>query len=140
MNVSTKVLIVDDDPTLTETFQRFLELKKFEVRVANSGTAGIELARQWSPDVISLDLMMPGVDGWQVCAAIREFSRAPILIYSAVINPELVERALDEGANDYLVKPTPSGVVASRLQRLARYSRANSLDEHPQPGVEDPPP
>ena len=140
MNVSTKLLIVDDDPTLTETLQRFLELKKFAVRVANSGSAGIELARRWSPDVISLDLMMPGIDGWQVCAAIREFSRAPILIYSAVINPELVERALDEGANDYLVKPTPPGVVASRLQRLARFSRANSVDEPPQTGGQDPPP
>jgi DNA-binding response OmpR family regulator len=129
--VSTKLLIIDDDPTLTETLKRFLELKKFEVRVANAGLAGIELARQWSPDVISLDLMMPGIDGWQVCAAIREFSRAPILIYSAVINPELVERALDEGANDYLVKPTPPGVVASRLQRLARYSRANSVEDRP---------
>ena len=129
--MSTKLLIVDDDPTLTETLKRFLELKKFEVMVANSGSTGIELARQWSPDVISLDLMMPGVDGWQVCAAIREFSRAPILIYSAVINPEAVERALDEGANDYLVKPTPPGVVASRLQRLARYTRANSVDDHP---------
>jgi len=127
--VSTKLLIVDDDPMLTGTLKRYLELKKFEVMVANSGSAGIEIARRWSPDVISLDLMMPGVDGWQVCAAIRQFSRAPILIYSAVVNPDLVERALDEGANDYLVKPTPPGVVASRLQRLARYSRANSVDD-----------
>ena len=127
--MSTKLLLIDDDPVLTETLQRYLELKKFDVVAANSGSTGIEIARQWSPDVISLDLMMPGIDGWQVCAAIREFSRAPILIYSAVINPDLVERALDEGANDYLVKPTPPGVVASRLQRLARYSRADSVED-----------
>jgi DNA-binding response OmpR family regulator len=126
--VIIKLLIIDDDPALTQTLERFLELKNFEVKVANSGSAGIEAARQWNPDVISLDLMMPGVDGWQVCAAIRKFSQAPILIYSAVINPDMVERALDEGANDYLVKPTPPGVVASRLQRLARLRRANSMN------------
>jgi DNA-binding response OmpR family regulator len=129
--VLTKLLIVDVDLTLTETLKRFLELKRFEVRVANTGSDAIEVARRWGPDVISLDLMMPGIDGWQVTAAIRAFSQAPILIYSAVINPDLVERALDEGANDYLVKPAPPGVVASRLQRLARYSRANSVDDHP---------
>ena len=130
--MSKKLLIIDDDPNLTKTLKQFFELKKFEVRVANSGSVGIEAARQWNPDVISLDLMMPGIDGWQVCAAIRKFSQAPILIYSAVINPESVERALDEGANDYLVKPTPPGVVASRLQRLARYSRSDTINDHPQ--------
>jgi DNA-binding response OmpR family regulator len=138
--VSTNLLIIDDDPDLTKTLKRFLEIKKFRVRVANSGSAGIEAARQWNPDVISLDLMMPGIDGWQVCAAIRKFSQAPILIYSAVINPDLVERALDEGANDYLVKPTPPGVVASRLQRLARYSRADAIDDHSQSVSEADPP
>ena len=127
----TKLLIIDDDRNLTKMLERFLEHKKFKVRVANSGSVGIEAARQWNPDVISLDLMMPGIDGWQVCAAIRKFSQAPILIYSAVINPDLVERALDKGANDYLVKPTPPGVVALRLQRLARYSRADAVDDHP---------
>jgi DNA-binding response OmpR family regulator len=127
--VIIKLLIIDDDPAFTEILERFLERRYFEVEVTNSGSAGIEAARQWSPDVISLDLMMPGVDGWQVCTAIRKFSQAPILIYSAVINPDMVERALDVGANDYLVKPTPPGVVASRLQRLARLSRANPMND-----------
>ena len=127
--MSIKLLIVDDDTSLIRTLKNYLELKQFEVVAVSSGSTGIEVARQVEPDVILLDLMMPGIDGWQVCAAVRAFSRAPILIYSAVINPELVTRALDEGANDYLVKPTPLGVLASRLQRLARYARANSLDD-----------
>ena len=67
---------------------------------------------------------MPGMDGWQVCRAIREFSQTPILIMSAVINPERVAKALDAGADDYLVKPSPTGVLASRLMRLARFARA----------------
>lgn len=127
----TKLLIIDDDPILTNTLKSYLELKKFEVVVANAGSAGVESARHFNPDVVLLDLMMPGIDGWQVCAAIRKFSQSPILIYSAVVNPEMVARALDEGADDYLVKPTPPGVVASRLQRLARYARTRSKDDPP---------
>ena len=122
----TKLLIIDDDTLLTGSLKRFLEHKEFEVFTTNSGSTGIELARQLNPNVILLDLMMPGIDGWQTCTAIREFSQAPILIFSAVINPELVTRALDLGADDYLVKPTPPGVVASRLKRLARSAKLNS--------------
>ena len=121
-----KLLIVDDDPHLVDTLKRFLERNEFDVSTADSGSTGIEVARQLSPDVILLDLMMPGIDGWEVCTAIREFSQAPILIFSAVINPELVTRALDLGADDYLVKPAPPGVVASRLKRLARFARVHS--------------
>ena len=124
--VLTKLLIVDDDPHLVDTLKRFLERNEFDVSTADSGSTGIEVARQLSPDVILLDLMMPGIDGWEVCTAIREFSQAPILIFSAVINPELVTRALDLGADDYLVKPAPPGVVASRLKRLARFARVHS--------------
>ncbi len=124
--VLIKLLIVDDDPHLVDTLKRFLERNEFDVSTADSGSTGIEVARQLSPDVILLDLMMPGIDGWEVCTAIREFSQAPILIFSAVINPELVTRALDLGADDYLVKPAPPGVVASRLKRLARFARVDS--------------
>lgn len=124
-----KLLIIDDDRNLTDILKKYLEQKKFEVTAVNSSAAGIEAARQVKPEVILLDLMMPGIDGWQVCAAIRAFSRSPILIFSGVINPDMVTRALNEGADDYLVKPAPPGVVASRLQRLARYARANSPDD-----------
>lgn len=130
----TKLLIIDDDFLLSETLKTALESEAFEVFVANTGPAGIEAAREWAPDVILLDLMMPDMDGWQVCRAIREFSQTPVLVLSAVINPTMVARALDEGANDYLVKPAPTGVLASRLNRLARYARANrqeSSGSHP---------
>ncbi len=127
--MSTKLLIIDDDFLLSKTLKTILEPEAFEVFVANSGPAGIQAVRQWKPDVILLDLMMPELDGWQVCRAIREFSQTPILVLSAVINPTMVTRALDEGADDYLVKPAPTGVLVSRLNRLARYARAGQPDE-----------
>jgi two-component system response regulator ResD len=79
-----------------------------------------------SPDVIILDLMMPGMDGWQVCSQIRTFSSVPILILSALHSPGLVASALDAGADDYLVKPVPSGVLIAHLNKLTRRTDMNN--------------
>lgn len=124
--MAIRLLIIEDDVILANTLKTILEPEGFEILLAESGEDGIEQARQWNPEVILLDLMMPGMDGWQVCRAIRQFSTTPILVQSAVINPEMVAQALDEGANDYLVKPTPTGVLAARLKRLARLHRAST--------------
>ena len=67
---------------------------------------------------------MPEAVGWQVCRDIRTFSKIPILVLSAVNNPEAVARALDEGADDYLIKPVPSGVLIAHIKNLIRRSRA----------------
>jgi DNA-binding response OmpR family regulator len=115
-----KVLIIDDDIPFTDMLEEILSEGKFEVRVANSGLEGIEATRQQKPDVIVLDLMMPGLDGWQVCQAIRTFSQVPILIVSAVIDSSKILQALDAGADDYLLKPVSSGVLISRLRTLAQ--------------------
>ena len=115
-----KVLVIDDDILLTAMFKTSFEQENFEVRVVNSGLDGIQAARDMEPDVIVLDLMMPGIDGWEVCREIRTFSRTPILVLSAVVDSEMVMRALDEGATDYLVKPVPPGAVISHLRKLSR--------------------
>lgn len=114
-----KVLIVDDDVSTAKMVGLMLQQEGLETFVVNSGREGIEAVHQLNPDVIILDLMMPGIDGWQVCRTIRTFSQVPILIFSSVIDSERVSRALAEGANDYLVKPVPSGVMVSRLKKLA---------------------
>ncbi len=67
--------------------------------------------------------MMPEMDGWEVCKAIREFSNLPILILSALDNPGMVAAALDAGADDYLIKPVPSGVLIAHINNLLRRSR-----------------
>jgi DNA-binding response OmpR family regulator len=117
----TKVLLIDDDVKITDMYKELLTANAFEVLTANSGPEGIEAARQWKPDLIVLDLMMPEVDGWQVCQEIRTFSQVPILVLSAVIEIEGVMRALEEGADDYLIKPVPLGVLVANVRQMAQH-------------------
>jgi two-component system response regulator MtrA len=119
-----KVLAIDDDPAITELLTLLLRSHAFDVITANSGEEGVALAHSQSPDIIILDLMMPGMDGWQVCSAIRSFSKLPIIILSALDNPGMVASALDAGADDYLIKPVPSGVLVAHINNLARRANA----------------
>lgn len=118
-----KVVVIDDDILITNMLQDILPADTFEVFVANSGREGIELVQQISPDVIMLDLMMPGIGGWDVCRTIRTFSQTPILVVSAVVDSQGVMQALDAGADDYLLKPLPQGTLISRLKKLAQRAR-----------------
>ncbi len=113
-----KLLLIDDDMLFTGMIQDTLPGHLFEVHVAHSGAEGIEAARQLQPAVIMLDLMMPGISGWEACRAIRAFSQTPILVVSAVVDSSGVTQALDAGADDYLLKPIPTGVLISHLKRL----------------------
>lgn len=119
-----KILAIDDDPAMTELLALLLKTHHLDVYMANSGEDGIKLIREISPDVIILDLMMPGMDGWQVCAQVRAFSDVPILILSALDSPGMVASALDAGADDYLVKPVPVGVLLAHLNTLTRRPAA----------------
>jgi DNA-binding response OmpR family regulator len=116
----SKVLTIDDDPAMTELLTLLLRTHGLEAHVANNGEEGIRLTRELCPDVVILDLMMPGMDGWQVCSKIRAFSNVPILILSALDSTGLVANSLDAGADDYLVKPVPSGVLIAHLNTLIR--------------------
>jgi len=121
--LSTKVLIIDDDEAMTEMLRLVLEPNSFEVHEANSGKDGIDAAHTCNPEVIILDLLMPGMDGWEIVQAIRSFSKVPILVLSAISKPGMVAKALDEGADEFLLKPMPSGVLIAHLKRLARRAR-----------------
>jgi len=115
-----KVLTIDDDPAMTELLTLLLKTHGLDAFMANSGEDGLKMIRKVSPDVVILDLMMPEMDGWEVCTQVRSFSNVPILILSALDSPGLVARALDGGADDYLVKPVPSGVLIAHLNTLVR--------------------
>jgi len=115
-----KVLTIDDDPAMTELITLLLKTHGLDAYMANSGEEGLQMIHEISPDVVILDLMMPGMDGWQVCSQVRSFSAVPILILSALDSPGLVARALDGGADDYLVKPVASGVLVAHLNNLVR--------------------
>lgn len=115
-----KVLVIDDDPAMTELLSLLLRPAATEIFTANSGLDGISLVKAKSPDVIILDLMMPEMDGYEVCQEIRTFSKMPILILSALDMPGMVSKALDAGADDYLIKPVTSGILVAHLKNLLR--------------------
>jgi two-component system response regulator MprA len=118
-------LIIDDDVNMTGVLEVVLRDAGYDVLASNSGIRGVELIKPGEPDVVILDLLMPEMDGWATCRAIREICQVPILILSVIDKPELVARALDEGADDYLVKPVPLNVLVARVKTLAR--RAHPL-------------
>ncbi|HTX78450.1 MAG TPA: response regulator transcription factor [Longilinea sp.] len=118
-----KILVIDDDPAMTELLKLLLEPTQADLLTSNSGEEGIRLVKEQTPDIVVLDLMMPKVDGWQVCKAIREFSSMPILVLSALDSPGVVATALDAGADDYLIKPVPSGVLIAHINNLLKRKR-----------------
>lgn len=120
MTPTAKILVIDDDTAITELMSMLLKTFGFEVLTTNIGEEGIRLAREANPNVILLDLMMPDLDGWQVCKEIRKTSSVPILILSAINDPRMVASVLDVGADDFLVKPVPSGVLVANIKKLIR--------------------
>ena len=119
------VLTIDDDTAITELLAMLLSTHGYDVLTANTGDAGIEIIKEKKPNIVVLDLMMPGVDGWQVCKRVREFSNVPIVVLSALDDPDMIASALDAGADDYLVKPVSSSILVAHLNRL--ISRTGAL-------------
>ncbi|HET7011286.1 MAG TPA: response regulator [Anaerolineales bacterium] len=122
--MTIQALLIDDDPDLSVMLRTLLRGQDFEIRAVYSGQEGVEACREQPPDIVILDLLMPEVDGWEVCGRIREFSSVPILILSALGAPASVARALDAGADDYLIKPVHASLLASRLRMLVRRQAA----------------
>ncbi len=120
----TKVLIIDDDIATTDLMKMMLNRESFDVITANSGEDGIEAVKRHRPDVIVLDLLMPGEDGWQICRRIRKNSQVPIMILSALNMPGLSTRVFDAGADEFLIKPVSAGVLVAYLRKLSRRARA----------------
>ncbi len=124
-----KVLVIDDDITICELLRMYLEKEGYEVRTAGDGVAGIEAFRQYSPDIVLLDVMMPKKDGWQVCREIREHSLTPIIMITA--KGETIDKVLglELGADDYMVKPLDMKEVFARMKAvLRRYTKRNTGD------------
>jgi DNA-binding response OmpR family regulator len=115
-----KILVIDDDQAMTELLSLVLAPTKAQIFTSNSGEEGLKLVKEQNPDIVLLDLMMPKMDGWQVTENIRSISSVPILILSVMDNPGLVARALDKGADDYLVKPVPTGILIAHINNLTR--------------------
>lgn len=122
--MTIQVLLVDDDPDLSLMLRTLLRGQDFRIDAVYTGVEGIDSVKSQTPDVVILDLLMPEMDGWEVCQQIRDFSDVPILILSALGAPGSVARALDAGADDYLIKPVHASLLASRLRTLVRRRTA----------------
>lgn len=114
----TKILVIDDDAAVTDLLSLLLKSQGFDVTATNNSSDGLNLIRENQPDMVVLDLMMPEMDGWEVCKTVRTFSQVPIIILSALNDPSMIASVLDAGADDYLTKPTPSRVLVAHINRL----------------------
>lgn len=117
-----KILVIDDDSAVTDLLSLLLRSQGFDVTATTNSSEGLSMIRESAPDVVVLDLMMPDMDGWQICKAVREFSQVPIIILSALNDPSMIASVLDAGADDYLTKPTPSRVLIAHINRLVHRS------------------
>ncbi len=120
----SRILIVEDEEAIADLEKDYLELSDFEVKIENTGDAGLGTALAEDFDLIILDLMLPGMDGFEVCKHIREKKDVPILMVSAKKDDIDKIRGLGLGADDYITKPfSPSELVARVKAHMARYSR-----------------
>lgn len=120
----SKILIIEDEESIADLEKDYLELSGFEVEIENDGTTGLQRALEENFDLIILDLMLPGVDGFEICKKVRENKNIPILMVSAKKDEIDKIRGLGLGADDYMTKPfSPSELVARVKAHLARYER-----------------
>ncbi len=120
----SKVLIIEDEVTIADLEKDYLELSGFEVEIENNGTVGLARALAEEFDMFILDLMLPGIDGFEICRQIREAKNTPVLMVSAKKDDIDKIRGLGLGADDYITKPfSPSELVARVKAHLARYER-----------------
>ena len=119
-----KILIVEDEEAIADLEKDYLELSGFEVEVANDGETGLEKALNEDFNLLILDLMLPGVDGFEICRQVRDKKNTPIIMVSAKKDDIDKIRGLGLGADDYMTKPfSPSELVARVKAHLARYER-----------------
>ncbi len=124
--MTDKVLLVDDDQTLLTFVSEFLLKEGFEVHTADRGPAALRIFYDIHPDVVVLDVMMPGMDGWEVCARIREMADVPIIMLTAKTGEADKLRGFRLGVDDYVTKPFSQAELAARLQAVLARSRAGS--------------
>ncbi len=127
-----QILIVEDDKNISELERDYLEANGFEVKIVNTGELGLKEALLGEYDLILLDLMLPGLDGFAICRSIREKKETPILIVSAKRDDIDKIRGLGLGADDYVVKPfSPSELVARVKAHIKRFKRLTVKEHSP---------
>ena len=119
---SERVLIVDDDTNICELLRLYLEKEGFQTIIANDGESAVAVFKEEQPDIVLLDVMLPLLDGWQVCREIRKFSDKPIIMITAKGETFDKVLGLELGADDYISKPFETKEVVARIKAVLRRS------------------
>lgn len=125
----TTILVIEDEERISDFLRRGLIFEGYKVRIAHDGPGGLNIARDQPPDLVILDLMLPGMDGLEVCRRLRAVSSVPILMLTAKDTVPDRVTGLDAGADDYLVKPFAFDELLARLRALLRRSAPSNVNE-----------
>ena len=124
-----KILVVDDDLNICELLRLYLTKEGYNVVIVNDGASAVTAFQEESPSLVLLDIMLPKLDGWQVCREIRKFSDVPIIMLTA--KGEVFDRVLglELGADDYVVKPFDTKEIVARIKAVLRRSASSTTEE-----------
>lgn len=129
--MKNRVLVIDDDPRLIKLVSLGLSHAGYEVYKAGDGQEGLRELYSHQPDLVILDIMMPGMDGWRVCRRIREMSDIPIIMLTAKVGQDDVVRGLEYGADDYIAKPFSVKELLARVRAVLRRGALPLHSEEP---------
>jgi len=120
-----KILVVDDDQNIAELIRLYLEKEMFDVKIAYDGKKALDIFYQWTPDLVILDIMIPYMDGYEVCKQIRKTGNIPIIMLTA--RGEVIDKVLglELGADDYIVKPFDPKELLARIKAVLRRTQIN---------------
>ncbi|MBR4027123.1 MAG: response regulator transcription factor [Lachnospiraceae bacterium] len=135
MVIKTKILIVDDDNNIAELISLYLTKECYDTKIVNDGEEALTAFEQYKPNMILLDLMLPGIDGYQVCREIRAKSNVPIIMLSA--KGEIFDKVLglELGADDYIIKPFDSKELVARVKAVLRRFQPTKPTTTPSPSL-----
>ncbi len=124
-----KILVVDDDTNICELLRLYMEKDGYTVSIANDGEAAVKMFGEFNPDIVILDIMLPKMDGWQVCREIRKVSDKPIIMVTA--RGETFDKVLglELGADDYVVKPFDAKEIMARIKAVLRRTATSAEEE-----------
>ena len=118
--MSQKVLVVEDDNNIAELLRLYLQKDGFEVSHAADGGKAVEMAKEIQPDLVLLDIMLPVMDGWQVCREIRNFSKVPIIMLTAKADERSELQGFELGVDEYITKPFSPKILVARVDAILR--------------------
>jgi len=127
--MTNKVLVVDDDKTLLRFVSEYLEKEGFQVAIADRGQKALRQFYKERPEIVLLDVMMPGMDGWEVCARIKELADVPVILLTAKTAEADKLRGFRLGVDDYITKPFSMAELVARIQAVLARSQADSEDD-----------